>query len=187
MSNTQAKKRKQSNKRKNEASKDKPTTQVNDDKLTKDKQKNELVDNKNQLDAQTRFWIMFLTIITFGIFQIYLNDKIEKAKNPKDSVSEETTITEELKVSKKIPFEINELIMHLGGFENIEKIDGSLNSLKVTFKDKTLVNHEKIKSLGAKGTMFSEHTISIIFGDYSLFLKEELEKLQVPEKVTVKA
>lgn len=189
MSNTQTKKRKQANQQKNKVlNGDLVSKSPNAEKITATNDKNK-ASTKEGLDSKTRFWIMFLTIITFGIFKIYLNDKVEKAKKPKECSTTKTPAIDELKVSKKIPFKIEELVEYLGGFQNIEKFDASLNSLKVTFKEKTLVSQEKIKNLGAKGIMFSEHTISIIFGDYSLFLKEELEKLSKTEiaKVSLKA
>lgn len=116
------------------------------------------------MDKKTKIKVIFLNIITFGYFQHCVNKKVKSQdKN-------------EIKKSTKIPFNVDDLIIYLGTSENIKNIESSLNTLQVFFNDKSKIDINKIKTLGAKGTMFSKDKLSIVFGDFSDALKEEINK-----------
>ncbi|MGL4950591.1 MAG: hypothetical protein ACRC4M_01995 [Mycoplasma sp.] len=164
--------------------KKKTTTKANtnkkvDTKDTKSKTTNKAQstkkDEKKELSFGSKFIIFFLTIITLGLFKIYLNKKIKKAELEKESKSE--TKTPKLKTSNKIPFKVEKFIELLGGVENILTSVGSLNTLKLEVVDKNLVKQEEIKKIGAKGIMISKNKISIIFGDFAIILNDEINKL----------
>ncbi|MGL4951736.1 MAG: hypothetical protein ACRC4L_01985 [Mycoplasma sp.] len=135
----------------------------------------ESTDEKTKLDADSQFLIILLTILTFGLFRIYLNNKIEEAKKISE-VSETSEEVPQLKTSIKIPFKVEKFVELLGGAENILSIDASLNTLKIEVKNKKIVNQDSIKKLGAKGIMTSANKLSIVLGDYALNLKLELEQ-----------
>lgn len=126
------------------------------------------------LSTRMKFITILISILTFGIFWIYLKNKIEHQKElNKNEKTENTT----LRISTKIPFNIDELIKILGTEKNIKSVDASLNTLKIEFLDKNLIDEESIKKIGAKGLIFSGNKISIIFGDFAITLKDELIKI----------
>lgn len=163
--------------------KNKNSKNVPDNKVT-DKNKN----NKNALEvekievgvltnlsSEMKFLVIFITIMTFGIFWIYLEDKIEDQKELNKKENENIECEKPaLRISSKIPFNVEDLISILGSEKNIKSVDASLNTLKIEFVDKNLIDQDSIKKIGAKGLIFSEEKISIIFGDYAIPLKEEL-------------
>lgn len=62
--------------------------------------------NKPKLDAKTKFWIIFLTIITFGFFQLYLQIKI-KNKKKQQSEKKKAVVIEDTKIEDKPKNEVN--------------------------------------------------------------------------------
>lgn len=136
------------------------------------------VKTKDKLSGSQYFWYVFLCIITFSIFYFYVKQKINKANQKEFTTDAEPTsdTTKQLKRSTKIPFDINHLIKHLGGIQNILTCEATLSSLKVGIKDKEKIDQEAIKQLGAKGIMISGLKVSMVFGDISITIKEHLEK-----------
>ncbi|MDE5553483.1 MAG: PTS transporter subunit EIIB [Malacoplasma sp.] len=106
-------------------------------------------------------------IFTFGIGYLIAKKKAKQIANQVNS---------ELTVSEKIPFDLDKLISLLGGKENITSVDATINSLKVSVKDIEKINQKEIKTLGAKGTILSEDSVTCLFGDYSKKLSEILNE-----------
>lgn len=148
---------------------------------------------KNELDAKTKFWYIFLCIVTFSIFYFIVQSKIKKQRqkvnttkipsqtktstSTKQSKQDSDVKLQNFKQSTLIDFNVNDLIEYLGSKKNIESLDASLSSLKVIVKDKTIIKQDEIKKLGAKGIMVSGQKISIIFGDNSNTIKQEIQKM----------
>lgn len=160
---------------------DKNNKVVNKNKVVKDQKENKTkVGTLASLTSKMKFFTILISILTFGIFWIYLKNKIkhQKEENKNDKAENPT-----LRISTKIPFNINELIKILGTEKNIKSVDASLNTLKIEFLDKSLIEEESIKKIGAKGLIFSSNKISIIFGDYAIALKDELIKILPLNKI----
>lgn len=100
----------------------------------------------------------FYYIATFGIG--YLVAK-KKAKKIAETVNTELTIT------KEVPFEVNNIIDAIGGINNYVSNTATLNSIKIEVKDIELINKDKIKKMGAKGTILGDNNVTCLFGDYS--------------------
>lgn len=66
-----------------------------------------------------------------------------------------------------LSFPIDDLIIYLGGKDNIIKYQTSLSKITFKVKDNSLVNVEKIKELGASGIVETSDGFSFIFGNIS--------------------
>ena len=111
--------------------------------------------------------IKLFYILTFGIG--YLLAK-KKAKNVVNMTNDQ------ILTSKKIDFNISDLVSALGQGQNIVEINSTISNLKVKVKDIKLVNVEEIKKLGAIGTLINIDVITILFGDNSEYVGELLKK-----------
>lgn len=111
--------------------------------------------------------IKLFYIFTLGIG--YLLAK-KKAKNVVNMTNDE------ILTSKKIDFNISDLVFALGQSQNIVEINSTISNLKVKVKDIKLVNVEEIKKLGALGTLINIDVITILFGDNSEYVGELLKK-----------
>lgn len=111
--------------------------------------------------------IKLFYIFTLGIG--YLLAK-KKAKNVVNMTNDE------ILTSKKIDFNISDLVLALGQSQNIVEINSTISNLKVKVKDIKLVNVEEIKKLGALGTLINIDVITILFGDNSEYVGELLKK-----------
>lgn len=111
--------------------------------------------------------IKLFYIFTLGIG--YLLAK-KKAKNVVNMTNDQ------ILTSKKIDFNISDLVSALGQCQNIVEINSTISNLKVKVKDIKLVNVEEIKKLGALGTLINIDVITILFGDNSEYVAELLKK-----------
>ncbi len=111
--------------------------------------------------------IKLFYIFTLGIG--YLLAK-KKAKNVVNMTNDQ------ILTSKKIDFNISDLVSALGQSQNIVEINSTISNLKVKVKDIKLVNVEEIKKLGALGTLINIDVITILFGDNSEYVAELLKK-----------
>lgn len=74
--------------------------------------------------------------------------------------------------------EVNKLVEHLGGIDNIISTKHNLSRFIVTLKDITIVNKEEIQKLGAKGVVEIDNQLKIILGPNSKVLKKYIEELK---------
>lgn len=111
--------------------------------------------------------IKLFYIFTLGIG--YLLAK-KKAKNVVNMTNDQ------ILTSKKIDFNISDLVSALGQSQNIVEINSTISNLKVKVEDIKLVNVEEIKKLGAIGTLINIDVITILFGDNSEYVGELLKK-----------
>ena len=84
-----------------------------------------------------------------------------------------------IKASKpNFKYEANKLVEYLGGIKNITNMEVNVSRFKVTVKDTSKVNKEKIQKLGAKGIVEIDNTLKIIFQDDAKKLKKCIEDLK---------
>ncbi|MDQ0857169.1 glucose-specific PTS transporter subunit IIBC [Bacillus sp. V2I10] len=67
-----------------------------------------------------------------------------------------------------------QVLAALGGEQNINNIDACITRLRVGVKDKSQVNHEELKELGAKGVLEVGNGIQAIFGPTAEILKNQI-------------
>ena len=84
-----------------------------------------------------------------------------------------------LKATKKdANIDFNKLVELLGGKDNIVDTEINLSRFKVTLKDVTKANKERIKKLGAKGIVEIDNQLKIILGPESKQLKKYIDGLK---------
>jgi len=81
-------------------------------------------------------------------------------------------------MKKDAHLELNKLVEHLGGKDNIISTESSLSRFKVTLKDVSIVNKEAIQKLGAKGIVEIDNQLKIILGPDSKQLKKYIDGLK---------
>lgn len=111
--------------------------------------------------------IKLFYIFTFGIGYLLAKKKVKNVVN---------MTNDQILTSKKIDFNISDLVLALGQSQNIVEINSTISNLKVKVKDIKLVNVEEIKKLGALGTLINIDVITILFGDNSEYVGELLKK-----------
>ncbi|MBZ9535786.1 glucose PTS transporter subunit EIIB [Cytobacillus oceanisediminis] len=67
-----------------------------------------------------------------------------------------------------------QVLQALGGKENINNLDACITRLRVGIIDKSQVNHDQLKLLGAKGVLDVGNGIQAIFGPTSEVLKNQI-------------
>lgn len=84
-----------------------------------------------------------------------------------------------VKLNKKnFTFEINKLVLSLGGKDNILDSEVNMSRLKVTLKDMSLVDKDAIQKLGAKGIVEIDNQLKIIFGPNAKTLKKYINEMK---------
>lgn len=118
-----------------------------------------------------RKWkIILFYIVTFGIGYFILKNKAKKMSKVEN---------QELDISYDIPFDIERFLEEAGGKENIIKTEATISSLNIFYNKKIKelsINYDFINSLKPKGIMKYENKISILFGDFSKILSNEINK-----------
>ncbi|MBC7326910.1 PTS glucose/sucrose transporter subunit IIB [bacterium] len=70
-----------------------------------------------------------------------------------------------------------ELLIALGGKENIEKMDACITRLRLEVKDAGKVNEARLRQLGALGVVKMGKAVQVIFGTTAEAIEAELRKL----------
>jgi PTS system D-glucosamine-specific IIC component len=107
-------------------------------------------------------------ILTFGIAYFFIKRKARKLASIQSN---------ELKYNDKIKFNINNFVNKLGGKQNIVSSTSTINSLKLVLKDASNVKKENLDKFGIHGFMKNNNTLTLIFGDNAIAIKEALDKI----------
>ena len=81
-----------------------------------------------------------------------------------------------LNSQQKSTIDINLLLEALGGIENIQDVSHSPYKLTVVLTNQSVVDIEKIQSLGASGVVEGKDTLAMIFGKQSALIAEDMKK-----------
>ena len=79
-----------------------------------------------------------------------------------------------------------EILDAFGGSKNIKYLDSCITRLRVTVKNFSSVNKEKLKQLGAADLMIIGNNIQAIFGLQSDILKEQIKDIMAGKEIVVK-
>ena len=112
---------------------------------------------------------MVWAVLYFVVF--YFAIKIFNIQTPG---REETSATTVQNVSVDEIAEV--LILAYGGASNITTTDACITRLRISVKDASLVNQDKLKELGAKAVIISGNGTQAIFGTKSDIYKNEMNK-----------
>ena len=80
--------------------------------------------------------------------------------------------------SKSFDEDMNKLVKHLGGKDNIIDCEVSVSRFKVTLKDVTLANKEGIQKLGAQGIVEIDNQLKIVFDKNARALKKYIKDMR---------
>ncbi|MDR2821484.1 MAG: hypothetical protein LBV53_00835 [Mycoplasmataceae bacterium] len=114
-----------------------------------------------------KYKIIFLSIITFGIYYAILLKKAKKASNVTNT---------SLQHSTQINFDIDNFISLLGGITNIKKCSSTISSITVTLESPVEIPSNFYKGYGIHGISKSYNKLTIIFGDNAPAISEEINK-----------
>jgi glucose-like phosphotransferase system IIB component len=81
------------------------------------------------------------------------------------------------KKGKKSLIDITEYVTSVGGKENIISVSFNQSRLQLTLKDTSLVDIEKLKTLGASGVVKNNNKVNVIIGKISEQLAKEINKI----------
>jgi phosphotransferase system IIB component len=116
----------------------------------------------NNTRGKMRKKIIFLNLITFGLYKAFLSRKIRTLRIRGQASSSKVT---------------TDLIEFLGSISNIVSVKHKINSLEVYLKDTKIVNKDSIKILGATGMLTKKDSVVIVLGRISESVGKEITNL----------
>jgi phosphotransferase system IIB component len=114
-----------------------------------------------------KYKIIFLSIITFGIYYAILLKKAKKASGSTNT---------SLQHSTQINFNIDDFISILGGINNIKSCSSTISSITLNVESPVEVNKASYKEYGIHGISKSYNKLTIVFGDNAPAISEKINK-----------
>ena len=127
--------------------------------------------------------LFFIFILSCLIVKFYL-DKVKETKEDnkneekKEKIQENTKLRKESKKNKDkhINSTYDEIILNLGGKENIVEMTARGSRLSIVLKDNSLLNIDALKNIGVEGVIVMTSKVTLVIGEDALKLKEYFEK-----------
>ena len=127
--------------------------------------------------------LFFIFILSCLIVKFYL-DKVKESKEDnkneekKEKIQENTKLRKESKKNKdkNINSTYDEIILNLGGKENIVEMTARGSRLSIVLKDNSLLNIDALKNIGVEGVIVMTSKVTLVIGEDALKLKEYFEK-----------
>ena len=127
--------------------------------------------------------LFFIFILSCLIVKFYL-DKVKETKEDnkneekKEKIQENTKLRKESKKNKdkNINSIYDEIILNLGGKENIVEMTARGSRLSIVLKDNSLLNIDALKNIGVEGVIVMTSKVTLVIGEDALKLKEYFEK-----------
>ena len=127
--------------------------------------------------------LFFIFILSCLIVKFYL-DKVKETKEDnkneqnKEEIQENTKLKKESKKNKdkNINSTYDEIILNLGGKENIVEMTARGSRLSIVLKDNSLLNIDALKNIGVEGVIVMTSKVTLVIGEDALKLKEYFEK-----------
>ena len=127
--------------------------------------------------------LFFIFILSCLIVKFYL-DKVKETKEDNKNEEKEEKIQENTKLRKEskknkgknINSTYDEIILNLGGKENIVEMTARGSRLSIVLKDNSLLNIDALKNIGVEGVIVMTSKVTLVIGEDALKLKEYFEK-----------
>ena len=127
--------------------------------------------------------LFFIFILSCLIVKFYL-DKVKQTKEDNKNEEKEEKIQENTKLRKEskknkdknINSTYDEIILNLGGKENIVEMTARGSRLSIVLKDNSLLNIDALKNIGVEGVIVMTSKVTLVIGEDALKLKEYFEK-----------
>jgi len=132
--------------------------------------------------TQTRWWyVLIVGAVWFVAYYFIFKFVIQKfdLKTPgRDIVGTKQTYTSaEMNFKKAGTYDIDAILVALGGADNILSLDNCITRLRLVVADATKVNDDKLKSLGALGVVHLDNTnVQVIIGPKVTTVRNALEE-----------
>ena len=128
-------------------------------------------------------FLFFIFILSCLMVKFYL-DKVKESKEDnkneekKEKIQENTKLRKESKKNKdkNINSTCDEIILNLGGKENIVEMTARGSRLSIVLKDNSLLNIDALKNIGVEGVIVMTSKVTLVIGEDALKLKEYFEK-----------
>ncbi|MGG2095649.1 glucose-specific PTS transporter subunit IIBC [Bacillus sp. S13(2024)] len=129
------------------------------------------------------WWVIIVGLVLAVIYYFGFRFAIRKwdLKTPGREVVEDTDGAEKVEAGE-LP---GEILVALGGKENIGSLDACITRLRVQVKDQKDVNKDRLKELGAAGVLEVGNNIQAIFGPKSDTLKSQIQDIMAGRAVHV--
>ncbi|MCS4486554.1 maltose/glucose-specific PTS transporter subunit IIC [Staphylococcus americanisciuri] len=125
-----------------------------------------------QGQAKTNYlWIIPIGLVWFALYYVIFRFLITKF-NFKTPGREDEAAVETVAKSERAQM----IIEGLGGADNIEVVDCCATRLRVTLKDATQVDENKIKATESRGIIQKGNGIQIVYGPHVTAIKNEVEE-----------
>lgn len=110
---------------------------------------------------------IFLLVITFGLFYFYVKSQAKK---------QSLTHNDNIIITTKYQFDINDLIKDLGTKSNIKEVSSTINSIIIKLNDTNLVNPQLKDIYKIKGINKTANSLILLIGDNAKTIAEDLKK-----------
>ena len=126
------------------------------------------------------FFIFILSclIVNFYLYKVKETKEDNKNEEKKEKIQENTKLRKESKKNKdkNINSTYDEIILNLGGKENIVEMTARGSRLSIVLKDNSLLNIDALKNIGVEGVIVMTSKVTLVIGEDALKLKEYFEK-----------
>ncbi|AVQ34167.1 PTS glucose transporter subunit IIB [Staphylococcus muscae] len=125
-----------------------------------------------QGQAKTNYlWIIPIGLVWFALYYVIFRFLITKFNFKTPGREDEETVQSVEKSER-----VQTIIEGLGGADNIEVVDCCATRLRVTLKDGTQVDEEKLKTTESRGIIRKGNGIQIVYGPHVTSIKNEVEE-----------
>lgn len=152
----------------------------------------DLVLNWNSPMSENPWMVIPIGIVYFGIYYVIFRVVISKFNLKTPGREDDTVISDDIKNVSNDFVQLAKDVLHgLGGKDNIAELDNCATRLRISVKDKSLVNDDAIKRSGARGVMHMGATnVQVIIGTSVQFVADGMKdimagKITLEESVTV--
>ncbi|WP_075980525.1 glucose-specific PTS transporter subunit IIBC [Bacillus massilinigeriensis] len=136
------------------------------------------------INPQTNAWVIIPVGLVFAaIYYFGFRFAIRKfnLKTPgREDESEEVVTPVEQSSASELPFEI---LLAMGGVENIVDLDACITRLRVSVNDIKKVDKNRLRKLGAAGVLEVGNNIQAIFGGHSEIIKGQMKDIISQKKL----
>lgn len=143
----------------------------------------------NILPNKTAWWLVIPVGIVYAILYYFIFRFIIKKLNYKTPGREDKEMQNNSVSVSELPFKVLDA---MGGKENIKHLDACITRLRVEVNEKTQVDVESLKQLGASGVLEVGNNMQAIFGPKSDQIKHDMAQIIAgnitkPEETTIES
>lgn len=119
--------------------------------------------------------LFFIFILSCLIVKFYL-DKVKETQEGNEEKNTKPKKEPKKNKDKNINSTYDEIILNLGGKENIVEMTARGSRLSIVLKDNSLLNIDALKNIGVEGVIVMTSKVTLVIGEDALKLKEYFEK-----------